>query len=376
MLKAINEIATIIERDSKDTTYKFALLRACIQISQEYEHFAKKEIDQVTFPLGLIVLKWLEYYYSIFADYRFIPQKNGDTPARSLAFRNSFLEVIKFYNSGLGFYQFQKNLKDGDFEKANIHIVFNLVKNIKETIVKMPMNYIGSSVGRGGQIFRYNKDSNLNSRNLNHISNQYIIDSCGTFSIPRNYFDAFLILGSFINGTQSLLLEWVDFTIHADKEKKLTRGEVLNLIDPCYDKNRDANELKLFFERIEKNRELHCIWSGKKIVNDLNIDHMMPFSLWKNNDFWNLLPSKSNVNNKKRDKIPCNYLLTKQRDLIIDYWELIFAEYPVRFQKEVQISLLGLEQFDKNNWQFSCFESFSTKCEFLINQRGFEPFTI
>jgi hypothetical protein len=52
------------------------------------------------------------------------------------AFRNSFLEVIKFYNSGLGFYQFQKNLKDGNFEKANIYIVFNLVKNIKETIVK------------------------------------------------------------------------------------------------------------------------------------------------------------------------------------------------------------------------------------------------
>ncbi len=376
MLKAIHEISTIIERDSKDTTYKFALLRACIHIAQEHEHFAKKEINRVTFPLGLIVLKWLEYYYAIFADPRFIPQKNGDSPLRSLAFRNLFIQVIEFYNSGLGYYQFQKNLKQGNFEKHQISVLFNLIKKIKETIVRMPMNYIGGSIGKGGQIFKYNYDSNLHCRNINQISNQYIIDSCGTFSIPENYFDAFLILGSFIIGSQSLLLEWADFTIHADKEKELTKGEVLNLIDPNYDKIRDANELKQFFERIGKTTDLHCIWTGKIIMSDLNIDHMMPFSLWKNNDFWNLLPSKSAVNNKKLDKIPSKYLLNRQRDLIINYWEIIFAEYPIRFQKEVQISLLGLESFDKNNWQLTCFESFSKKCEFLITQRGFEPFTI
>lgn len=376
MLKAINEIATIIERDSKDTTYKFALLRAGIQIAQEHEHFARKGIDRVTFPLGLIVLKWLEYYYAIFADPRFIPQKNGDSPLRSLAFRNLFIHVINFYDEGLGYYQFQKNLKEGNFEKYQIPAVFRLIKKIKETIVRMPMNYIGGSIGKGGQIFRYNNDSNLHSRNTTQISNQFIIDACGTFSIPSNYFDAFLLMGSFIIGTQSLLLEWADFTIHADIEKKLTKGEVLNLIDPNYDKNRDANELKLFFDRIRKTTDLHCIWTGDKISNDLSIDHMMPFSLWKNNDFWNLLPSKSAVNNKKRDKIPSTYLLNRQRDLIIFYWEIIFAEYPIRFQKEVQISLLGLDVFEKSNWQLPCFESFSKKCEFLISQRGFEPFII
>ena len=37
-LSRFREINAIIERDSKDTTYEFALLRAVIDLSQEYAH--------------------------------------------------------------------------------------------------------------------------------------------------------------------------------------------------------------------------------------------------------------------------------------------------------------------------------------------------
>jgi len=39
-LENFKTINTIIERDSKDTTYKFALLRGVIEVSQEYQHLA------------------------------------------------------------------------------------------------------------------------------------------------------------------------------------------------------------------------------------------------------------------------------------------------------------------------------------------------
>ena len=376
MHTAIREISTIIERDSKDTTYKFALLRACIQICQEYEHFAEKEKDKVTFPLGFIVIKWLEYYYAIFADQRFIPQKNGDSPKKSLAFRNAFLKVINLYKDGLGFYQFQRNLKDGKLDDKQRNIIAELVKVIRETIVKMPMHYIGGSINKGGEIFKYNKDSNFSIRKLDVLSDEYVIKSCGTFSIPKNYFDAFLLLGSFINGTNSILLEWVDFTIRADKKKIFSRGEILNLIDPMYDKERNVNEIKIFFERLKKKTELYCIWSGNRIINDLTIDHLMPYSLWKNNDFWNLLPTKSIINSKKSDKIPSSNLLSKRKDLIINYWEILFNAYPIRFKKEMQISLLGVIPFAELNWQKECFQSLTNKCDYLTYQRGFEPFNI
>ncbi|OPX62555.1 MULTISPECIES: hypothetical protein [unclassified Methanoregula] len=36
-LQNFKTINTIIERDSKDTTYKYALLRGAVEISQEYQ---------------------------------------------------------------------------------------------------------------------------------------------------------------------------------------------------------------------------------------------------------------------------------------------------------------------------------------------------
>jgi hypothetical protein len=53
------KINAIIERDSKDATYKFALLRGAIEISQEYDHLKRDTGDRVEFPLGLLVEKRL-----------------------------------------------------------------------------------------------------------------------------------------------------------------------------------------------------------------------------------------------------------------------------------------------------------------------------
>ena len=64
-LSNFKTINTIIEHDSKDATYKFALLRGAIEISQEYSPLKKESGDLVTFPLGLLIEKWLLYYYPV-----------------------------------------------------------------------------------------------------------------------------------------------------------------------------------------------------------------------------------------------------------------------------------------------------------------------
>lgn len=55
-------------------------LRGVIEICQQSSHLREDDGDQVSFPLGLLVEKWLLYYYPIFAAPTFIPQKNGETP--------------------------------------------------------------------------------------------------------------------------------------------------------------------------------------------------------------------------------------------------------------------------------------------------------
>jgi len=65
-----------------------------------------------------------------------------------------------------------------------------------------------------------------------------------------------------------------------------------------------------------------CVWSGALIhQNDMDIDHILPYSVWFNNDLWNLLPTERNLNQKKKkDKISTRELITKRADTIVDYW--------------------------------------------------------
>ncbi len=53
---SIKDLAKIIERESKVATYKFALLRATIEIIQEQEHYKEAHGDSVSYPMGLMIL--------------------------------------------------------------------------------------------------------------------------------------------------------------------------------------------------------------------------------------------------------------------------------------------------------------------------------
>jgi hypothetical protein len=58
-------ISKIIERDSKTTTYKFALLRGIIDIIQDNSPYISFLENRVHIPTGLLIEKWLIYYYPI-----------------------------------------------------------------------------------------------------------------------------------------------------------------------------------------------------------------------------------------------------------------------------------------------------------------------
>ena len=100
------------------------------------------------------------------------------------------------------------------------------------------------------------------------------------------------------------------------------------------------------------------------------MDHLIPFSIWKNNDLWNLLPSKPQINNEKKDKIPSPILIENRKEMIVQYWELIFKGLPERFKKEIKVSLLGNSGFD--NWQITTIKRLVETCNHLITIRGFE----
>jgi hypothetical protein len=370
-IEIFNNISKIIERDSKTTTYKFALLRGVIDIIQDNSPYISFLENRVQIPTGLLIEKWLMYYYPILQSQTTIPQINGET---NLAFSNQLNKLILDYESRGGFSAFYNDLKNKGIPKDLQVDFFGLTKKLRDTITKMPMKYIGRSINNDFySIFNY---ENQTIRRGSTIDIETLINEFGTFSIPFEYYEAFKILGSFINGQDSILFNWAEFSVNASKNN-LSVHIVLNevLKSPITERNVKDSK-KLYSEILKKNGMFYCVWTGKKMTQtkESNIDHVIPFSVWKNNDLWNLLPSTSTINKNKLDKIPTPEIIERQKELILDYWGIIYESQSKRFQKEIQVALLGNHSFD--SWKNTGILQLQNSCNYLIENRGFEGWKI
>jgi len=362
-------ISKIIERDSKNTTYKFALLRGVIDIIQDNSPFITISKDRVHFPTGLIIEKWMLYYYPILECATNIPQINGET---NLAFGIQLKKIITEYKTIGGFSAFYNDLKNKGIPKNLQADFFALAKKLKVTIAAMPMKYIGRSISNDYySIFKF--ESGRAKRNTTEIDLEFLINNSGSFSIPLEYYEAFKILGSFISGQDSILFKWAEFSVNAS-DKKLSIEKVVNEVLKSPITEREIKASKNFYEDIlAKQKFVECVWTGEKITS-YNVDHVIPFSVWKNNDLWNLLPSRPKTNNQKRDKIPSSAFVESRKAEIIHYWNLINENQSQRFQKEIKVALLG--NSSSADWQKAAIKQLKNSCNYLIANRGFQEWKI
>lgn len=363
-------IAKIIERDSKVTTYKFALLRGVIDVIQDNSPYISFSDSRVNIPTGLLIEKWILYYFPILESPTFIPQINGDV---NLAFGSRLSQIISAYRHIGGFSAFYNDLKNKGIPENIKQDIIALAKKLQETITKMPMRYIGRSISNDFySIFNYHTQRPRKHHSAS-VDIEYLIRNFGTFSIPVEYYEAFKVLGSFIGGQDSILFKWAEFSVNASG-KRLSIENVVNEVLRSPITEREVAESKSIYKSIlKKEGKVYCVWTGNSISR-YDVDHLIPFSVWKNNDLWNLLPSQSTTNNQKRDKIPSPYLIERRKDLILYYWDLILQNQPHRFQKEIQVALLGNNPFTA--WQETAILQLQSSCEYLISNRGYDEWNI
>ena len=362
-------ISKIIERDSKSTTYKFALLRGIIDIIQDNSPYITISDGKAVFPVGLLIEKWLIYYYPIFESKELIPQINGND---QLAFYIQFQKIINFYRTNNGLSGFYNDLRNKGIPQEIQTDFIELSKKLKITILKMPMKFIGRSISKEFYPIFKIEDPGKRSHS-GPVDTNYLINCYGKFSIPVEYYDAFKILGSFLSGQDSILLKWAEFSVNASGNK-LSTERVLNDILKYPVTDRDVKLSKELYKSILcRSGEVECVWTGNKL-DKYDIDHVIPFSIWKNNDLWNLFPSDKVTNNRKSDKIPSPDLLQKRKDLIIHYWEIISEYQEERFFKELKISLLG--NYNITDWKNKAFDKIKENCRYLINTRGYEEWAV
>ena len=379
-LENLKTINTIIERDSKDTTYKFALLRGVIEISQEYQHLVKESGDSVSLPLGLLIEKWLLYYYPVIESQAFLPQLHGEKPDsfhKRISFRPLFREVTDYYAGKGGFSAFYNDYVNGSLAPEISPAVYALIAKIRTTITTMPMKHLGRSQGhRDYSVFSYNRDARRIPAGM-PVGQESVVQYSGTFSFRKSLFLVFQYLGSFISGDDSLVYQWAEFTRKASGGT-LAVAAVMETLRTMPETERAVSEARQVYTQLYQNyHHLACVWSGKPITDMglLHVDHMIPFSVWKNNNLWNLMPAYESINAKKRDMIPSPEFIEKRADAIVTNWNSMYEVYPKRFLREINLALVGLPE-QSSGWQDVALERLGEKCAYLIDVRGFDAWRL
>ena len=375
----IRDLNQILERDATDTTYKFALLRAVSDVCQRHDPLRESD-GWVWFPTGYLVERWLEYYYPIIDSALFIPQKGSektlDQPGYKIAFRALFKKITDYYKECGDFREFWIDYKKGQVPREINGVCLELAKSLWYTITRYPMKHLGySASGEHYVFFRYSNRSVISKDTI--FSRALLFDEFGEFSVNSGFYDTLRLFGSYISGEYSILNKWVDFSVKSDSSRKVDPSYVFSVLNMRPESERDVGDARSFYiDLFEKQRYLECVWSGTRINswNNVHIDHVIPFSLWGNNDLWNLLPAHQRYNSQKSDLIPAISLLENRKEQIISYWELLENGFNYRYNKEIEYNLLDSKRLDTS--MDTIFNKLIKKCEYLIDVRGFSEWNL
>lgn len=374
----LREFNSILQRDATDTTYKYALLRALVEIAeQETHHVRAVDGEWISFPIGLIVERWLYYYYP-FVERR-LPQRHGESPrgrnGTGLAFRREFQHVTDWYAHHGGLAAFGLDLKQRGVPVELKGEFLALLKKLRQTITQFPMKYLGVS-WYGAHYQVANWDRTQRRRTLTPpLNRESIIAGMGDAFLQRRYYETFRAVGGFATGAQAIFAYWARFTASANSRHPVTLAEATEalLTVPIDDRNVSAAQ-RVYRELLRVTGRLECVWSGKAISarKEFAVDHVIPYSLWGNNALWNLLPATPSINGQKADRIPEPELIGARRNRISEYWHLLRRCYPDLFESEFRVSLSGMNaDFGNPHWTDSGIDSLVAKCAYLIEERGF-----
>ncbi len=362
-VRPVDQIEAIINRDRKSATYKLALLRALCEISQtEYHHADWHPGNMVSIPLGLISEKWLYYYWPLIESDTLIPQLTGGEKGKQIAFRSQLKALVDEFHLIGGLNAFDTAYRSGKLTANQQNLFLATIKSISNAIVKGPVTYAGSSLEGEDKIFGYS--GSLRIKSIKSRSN--VADALGRVYFDANIWREMSLIGHWI--AEAIILRWAEL-VHNFSSRSIPVAEIIShlLISP--EVSRDVNTAKSIYSQLGN---LNCIWSNRVLTSRrFDVDHIIPFALWHNNDLWNPVPSDHKVNNQKRDKIVGRETLTNSRDRIIYYWQKQNNANDFRFQNEIGRTLLG-KLAPKDNWEIQTFQALTEATEIIALYRGVE----
>ena len=339
--RPIDQIEGVLNHDKKSATYKFALFRALAEIATQSPNSVTWLADgQVGLPVRYLAEKWLQYYWPLVESRIFIPQLNGERPdaGKPIKFRKYLHALVQCYAKAGGYSGFRIERNKGALSPDSQKLLRALMSDIENAIIKGPVVFAGGALITG-RVFGYDTKTRQ-------------------VLIPNDLWIELSHLGYWVS--QAVILQW------AEKTTKLGEGlEVATVVNLLLDKEdeRSTIEARKLFSGMER---LECIWTGTTLRDSFDVDHVIPFDLWHNNDAWNLLPASKTANSKKSNKLPSTDILRSRKDCIVGYWELLRNRNSQRFDKEAETLLV----MPLNNWQNALYGQLCNAIEVTALQRG------
>lgn len=306
----IGKIQEIITRDKKTATYKFALLRALCEISRYESHSVTwyRDGDLVLVPMKRIAFRWVLYYWPL--------TKMGikQTTNSRMAFEG-LLGELPYELSDL-------SILKNDLESSTNKELKKVLKKVSDTVHKGPVTYAG---GGDNPVFSF--VSALDASVYPKLKDT----EYGTVAVPISLWRDITLFSHWIE--DSLSIQWAQLTEKINKDGRF--GDHLDLITRSIQEDERSTYLvrKLF-----QGKKVECVWTGREI-NQFAVDHMIPWSIWRNNDLWNLLPADPKVNGNKRDFLPSPRLVRDRFDSIKNYWEIYLENHEELFRKQIERAL-------------------------------------
>ncbi|MBM4094444.1 MAG: methyltransferase type 11, partial [Planctomycetes bacterium] len=327
----------------KVATYKLALFRALCDISLTSYHLAEwLTDDEVGIPVHHIAERWIYYYWPLLEDEsNFIPQIRGEsrTGRLHIGFRPQLQKLIALYRHAGGLDGFAEAMRSDTFDAAQRSALKALFSKLIPVILSGPVSYAGGSL-QTGRLFSYDAEH----RQV-RVGSEIWRELCLT--------------GHWIQ--DALILRWAELTSEISR-RSLSPSQVIDRLLRIPVRQRNVLDAKRIYLDLPSKE---CVWSGNSLRRRFDIDHVLPFSLWHNNDLWNLLPASPQANRQKGDSLPTNDLLKRRRNVILDYWEILRTCSQSRFDQEMA-RFAG----DKAPNPFHCFTVLLESVETTAIQRG------
>lgn len=333
----------VILNDNKSSTYKLGLLRTLCRIADGAGGMARTEDDDyVSIPMGLVALTWLRLYKPLLAEN--LPQnpRNRQGGVHLDFAKKAFQRLTSVSHH---------DLRVGSrFSGVTGAALNEALRNATTNIVRMPRTYITYPNSRRPVLLSV-RGAVTKSRPTDVQIDEAYLSSFGTMRVPIHIWTAIQRFAAWIE--PAILAEWKRET----RRYAVTQGRSLNeaKLSEAMTWSDPTRDVKIPRERAAQlfgARRLHCVWSGKRLSNDiLQIDHCFPWTAWPCGDLWNLMPTHRRVNQEKRDRLPAELLMRAAQDRILDWWDAAYRESPSRslaerFALEASMSLPGMVAAD------------------------------